>query len=55
MFGHRGCASAPENTLLAFRAALDAGADGLELDVHPSNDGRVAPGRVEGFESLPRW
>ncbi|MHA7986394.1 glycerophosphodiester phosphodiesterase family protein [Rathayibacter sp. CAU 1779] len=37
---HRGLALAcPENTLPAFAAALDAGADILETDVHASADG----------------
>lgn len=37
---HRGAsARAPENTLAAFRAALDDGAEIVELDVHLSRDG----------------
>lgn len=32
---------APENTLPAFALALDAGADGIELDVHATSDGVV--------------
>ena len=40
VFAHRGgCASGPENTLAAFDLGLQAGADGLELDVHLSADG----------------
>ena len=40
VIAHRGdTAAAPENTLAAFTAAIDAGADGIELDVHPSRDG----------------
>jgi glycerophosphoryl diester phosphodiesterase len=40
IFGHRGASHrAPENTLAAFEAAVDAGADGIELDVHLSADG----------------
>ncbi len=31
-------AVAPENTLPAFAAAIDASADGVELDVHPTRD-----------------
>lgn len=39
---HRGGAGlAPENTLAAFRAALEQGADALELDVHLSRDGEL--------------
>jgi glycerophosphoryl diester phosphodiesterase len=42
IFAHRGTATAArENTLGAFRAAIDAGADGLELDVHATSDGRL--------------
>ena len=40
IIGHRGAsAHAPENTLAAFRMAIDAGADGIEFDVQLSNDG----------------
>ncbi|WP_245979741.1 glycerophosphodiester phosphodiesterase family protein [Gryllotalpicola protaetiae] len=40
MLAHRGLAtSAPENTLLAFAAALAAGAPYIETDVHVSADG----------------
>lgn len=40
VLGHRGSpARAPENTLLAFRLALQEGADGVELDVQPAGDG----------------
>jgi len=39
---HRGLRStAPENSIPAFVAALDAGAEGIELDVHASGDGVV--------------
>ncbi|NLE77650.1 MAG: glycerophosphodiester phosphodiesterase [Chloroflexi bacterium] len=39
-FGHRGARqAAPENTLAAFRRALEMGADGVELDVQLSSDG----------------
>jgi glycerophosphoryl diester phosphodiesterase len=41
-FAHRGASAwAPENTLEAFRIAVEAGAGGLELDVHMTLDGEV--------------
>jgi glycerophosphoryl diester phosphodiesterase len=40
VWAHRGCPTeAPENTLAAFAAAVDAGADGVEFDVQLSRDG----------------
>ena len=40
IIGHRGAsAHAPENTLAAFRMAIDAGADGIEFDVQLAKDG----------------
>ncbi|MDR1531187.1 MAG: glycerophosphodiester phosphodiesterase [Clostridiales bacterium] len=42
IWGHRGASgSAPENTLAAFRLAYEQGADGVELDVQLTKDGRV--------------
>ena len=42
IYGHRGASAyAPENTLEAFRLAMDMGADGFELDVHLSKDGEL--------------
>ena len=42
IYGHRGASGhAPENTLEAFRLAMDMGADGFELDVHMSLDGEL--------------
>ncbi len=43
ILGHRGASAyAPENTLYAFKLAMDQGADGVELDVHLSRDGELA-------------
>lgn len=40
VYGHRGMMGLyPENTLLSFEKALEAGADGLEIDVHMTKDG----------------
>lgn len=42
IFGHRGAsAQAPENTLPAFTLAADLGADGIELDVQRTVDGKL--------------
>lgn len=39
IIGHRGASAvAPENTMAAFSAAIRAGADGVEFDVHLSSD-----------------
>src|SRR5687767_6659556 len=39
---HRGSrASHPENTIGAVLAAVDAGADGVEIDVHSTSDGVI--------------
>jgi glycerophosphoryl diester phosphodiesterase len=40
IYAHRGASREyPENTLLAFRQALAAGVDGIELDLHATSDG----------------
>ena len=40
--GHRGFSgAAPENTMAAFRAAIEAGCDMIELDIHLSRDKEV--------------
>ena len=42
VFAHRGASEyAPENTLEAFRLAMEQGAEGIELDVHLSADGEL--------------
>ena len=42
IFAHRGANQVcPENTLPAFAAAVDLGADGVELDVQFSSDGKL--------------
>ena len=42
IIAHRGAsAEAPENTMAAFRRALDSGADMIELDVHLSKDDSI--------------
>lgn len=39
VFAHRGASGiAPENTLLAIQAALDADIDGIEIDIHEVNN-----------------
>ncbi len=39
-YAHRGASGDhPENTMLAFRAALDAGCEGIEMDVQLTRDG----------------
>ncbi|MBP3040896.1 glycerophosphodiester phosphodiesterase [Bacillaceae bacterium Marseille-Q3522] len=42
IYGHRGCKGTfPENTLLGYQKAIDAGADGLEIDVQMTKDGKI--------------
>lgn len=42
IYAHRGARGyAPENTMAAFRLALELGADGIELDVQATKDGAV--------------
>lgn len=41
-FAHRGYSGKyPENTMLAFRKAVEAGVDGIELDVQLTKDGEI--------------
>lgn len=52
LLAHRGARrERPENTLVAFKHALDLGADALELDVHSTRDGVIV---VHHDESLAR-
>ncbi|WP_343210394.1 glycerophosphodiester phosphodiesterase [Anaerolentibacter hominis] len=52
VMAHRGySAKYPENTMLAFEKALEAGADGIELDVHVTKDGELV---IIHDESLDR-
>ena len=42
IYGHRGFSGKyPENTMLSFRKAVEAGVDGIELDVHLTKDNRL--------------
>lgn len=51
---HRGLrTNAPENTIAAFAAALDAGAEAIELDVHASADGTLFVHHDFTFASAP--
>lgn len=53
ILGHRGASSdAPENTLAAFRLALDQGADGVELDARLCGSGEVVVFHDERLERL---
>ncbi|MGA2642988.1 MAG: glycerophosphodiester phosphodiesterase family protein [Spirochaetia bacterium] len=53
ILGHRGYrARFPENTLLAFREALRAGADGIECDLQKSADGRYVVIHDPGTERV---
>ncbi|OON97271.1 MAG: glycerophosphodiester phosphodiesterase [Epulopiscium sp. Nele67-Bin005] len=41
-YAHRGASSEfPENTMLAFKKAIEMKADGIELDVHKTADGKL--------------
>lgn len=54
VIAHRGAGPAgpePENTLAAFEAAVDLGADGVELDVRQSADGHLVVHHDPGLES----
>lgn len=41
-YAHRGASGyAPENTMIAFRKAIDLGANGIELDLQKTKDGKI--------------
>src|ERR1041385_827193 len=51
VWGHRGCRGSgnpPENSLEAFQAAIDQGADGFELDVFLTRDDQLVIFQVWG-------
>lgn len=49
--GHRGYnAVFPENTMAAFRGAVEVGAHALETDLHLSKDGTIVLSHVREFE-----
>lgn len=42
IYGHRGLSSIyPENTMIAYKKAYEAGMDGIELDIHMTKDGEL--------------
>ena len=42
IYGHRGFSGKyPENTMLAFKKAIEIGCDGIELDVHLTKDNEL--------------
>ncbi len=53
VIAHRGASAyAPENTLAAFRTALDMGAKSLELDVRQTRDGRLVVIHDKNFKRV---
>ena len=55
IWAHRGASAyAPENTLEAFELAVKMGADGVELDVHLTRDGRLAVCHDENIQRVTR-
>jgi len=53
ILAHRGAAARyPENTLEAFSAAIEMGADGIELDVQLSKDGEIVAAHDERLERV---
>jgi len=54
IFGHRGMPSSKiqENTLPSFIQALQAGADGIEFDIHLSKDDQIIIGHDKGLSRI---
>ena len=53
IFAHRGASAyAPENTLEAFKMAVDMGAHGVELDVHICRSGELVVAHDETIERV---
>ena len=50
ILGHRGTISKPENTLSAFKKAIEAGADGVELDIQKTSDGVIVVSHDENLK-----
>ena len=53
IWAHRGASGyAPENTIPAFKLAVEQGADGVELDVHMSSDGKLTTERWTALQTV---
>ncbi|MCC7259842.1 MAG: hypothetical protein IT567_02275 [Alphaproteobacteria bacterium] len=55
IYGHRGCRGKPgisENSIAAFRAAMEGGADGIELDVFSTTDNQLVVFHDETLDAL---
>ncbi len=53
IMAHRGASvAAPENTMAAFRQAIDDGADWIEIDVQETADGEVVVSHDSDFMKL---
>lgn len=53
IWAHRGASAyAPENTMEAFKLAVEMGADGIELDVHLSKDGELIVAHDEKVDRI---
>lgn len=53
IFAHRGYSQIyPENTMIAFKKAIEVGADGIETDVHLTKDGEIVITHDETLERV---